>query len=271
MARDASAHSQDPNAFRDVYHTLRPHPALQPVPNLKQPHTIVQQQRNDSDYRRLLSEGVLAILLPIEDLQNPCLFSLVSEIVADLVLGSLLMSRICEGTFIYDCIARACDYARLRRGTQAWIRDRKVIPKDKLSAYGLLAQPESPQPKRLSTKRRLADAFWAVSQSVYLFYVGSQIFFALLASTRSWPRVYTDATTTAEEAQTHATARSRSPKTDRAATHKPMMAMRIWRALGTLLWIDIRMSWLSAVVQSLQQLALRGPGQIGGYDGRLDR
>src|SRR5216117_635801 len=65
---------------RETYHSLHPHPALSPVPISLSPDAATEQQKNEAAYRRLLVQGVLAVLLPTEDLENGCLRTLVREI-----------------------------------------------------------------------------------------------------------------------------------------------------------------------------------------------
>ncbi len=89
-----------------IYHTLRSHPALSPVPDERDSTVVLEQHQNDSDYRQLLSEGLLAVLLPTDDVQNPCLRALASEVFADLVLGNFIGGRLCESVFIWEAFAK---------------------------------------------------------------------------------------------------------------------------------------------------------------------
>ena len=68
-----------------VYHALNPHPALSPIPNPNDPDACAEQSANETLYFQLLVQGVLAVLLPTEDLENDCLRTLVGDGIADLV------------------------------------------------------------------------------------------------------------------------------------------------------------------------------------------
>ncbi|KAI9864950.1 MAG: hypothetical protein M1830_006072, partial [Pleopsidium flavum] len=71
---------------RQVYHTLCPHPALSPIPDAEMPSTVNELQQNEAAYCQLLVQGVLAVLLPPEDLENACLRTLVTDILGELIL-----------------------------------------------------------------------------------------------------------------------------------------------------------------------------------------
>ncbi|KAK5048842.1 hypothetical protein LTR16_010999, partial [Cryomyces antarcticus] len=91
-AYGVSRQSLHPGRFtsdpRLTYHTLRPHPALSPNPVETDPATVLEQQQNEAAWRRLLVEGILAVLLPTEDLENGCLRTLVTEVLSEMVIGN---------------------------------------------------------------------------------------------------------------------------------------------------------------------------------------
>ncbi|GAB7351207.1 hypothetical protein MBLNU459_g1646t1 [Dothideomycetes sp. NU459] len=72
---------------RELYHAIQPHPALSPVPPESMTSTFPEQTENESIWRQLLVQGALSMLLPPEDLENPPLRVLVSEILSELILG----------------------------------------------------------------------------------------------------------------------------------------------------------------------------------------
>lgn len=49
---------------------------------------------------------MLAVLLPSEDLQNRCLRALVGEILAEMIIGNVLSSRLCEPWALWELIAQ---------------------------------------------------------------------------------------------------------------------------------------------------------------------
>ncbi|KAL1595373.1 hypothetical protein SLS59_008305 [Nothophoma quercina] len=94
---------------RLIYHTLYPHPALAPVPADAVPSTYVEQRENESAWRQLIIQGVLAVLLPTDDLNNGCLRSLVAEIFAEMILGNGISGKACEGWLLWEAIGRIAD------------------------------------------------------------------------------------------------------------------------------------------------------------------
>ncbi|RYO81323.1 hypothetical protein DL766_006587 [Monosporascus sp. MC13-8B] len=86
----------------DIYHSLFPLPALSPVPRPDDSKSIRAQAENERTYRQLLAQGLLAILLPTEDLENPCLTALVGEILSELVIGNLIANKISEPWLIWE-------------------------------------------------------------------------------------------------------------------------------------------------------------------------
>ena len=87
---------------REIYHTLVPHPALTPVPRETDPSTILEQARNEESWRQLLVQGVLAVLLPTEDLENGCLRALVAEIFSDMILGNGVSGKACKPWLLWE-------------------------------------------------------------------------------------------------------------------------------------------------------------------------
>lgn len=103
---------------------LNPHPALAPVPpddgggGGGASASEAEQRENEAAWRQLLVQGVLAVLLPTEDLENACLRSLVTEIFAEMILGGAVSDRMCQPWFIWESIAKAADVVRARMGRE---------------------------------------------------------------------------------------------------------------------------------------------------------
>jgi len=54
-------------------------------------------------------------------------------------------------------------------------------------------------------------------------------------------------------------------------TKQPILKMKIWSCIGSLLDVEVRMPWLSASLSMLQWAALTGPGLLGNADGMIDK
>lgn len=77
----------------EIFHNLQPHPALSSSPD------------SERLYLKLLSSGVLAVLLPTEDLQSNCERTLIREILSDLVLWNVV-NKLSEPWLLYDLIPK---------------------------------------------------------------------------------------------------------------------------------------------------------------------
>jgi len=104
---------------RQIYHTLNPHPALSPVPLKTEPDSVIEQERNEEVWRQLLVQGVLAVLLPTEDLENGCLRALVGEILSELILRAALSDRLSEGWMLWEILTRVLETTRARTTASA--------------------------------------------------------------------------------------------------------------------------------------------------------
>ncbi|RPB21944.1 hypothetical protein L211DRAFT_811452 [Terfezia boudieri ATCC MYA-4762] len=77
----------------EIFHNLQPHPALKSSPE------------SERVYLKLLSSGILATLLPTEDLQSNCERTLIREILSGLVLWNVV-DKLSEPWMLYDIITK---------------------------------------------------------------------------------------------------------------------------------------------------------------------
>ncbi|KAI0016692.1 PXA domain-containing protein [Xylariomycetidae sp. FL0641] len=89
---------------RKIYHALCPLPPLSPVPKYGDKTSFEAQADNESAYRQLLVQGVLAVLLPTEDLENDCLTSLVGQILSEMIIGNLIVNKLSEPWLIWEML-----------------------------------------------------------------------------------------------------------------------------------------------------------------------
>ncbi|KAF2183218.1 hypothetical protein K469DRAFT_711193 [Zopfia rhizophila CBS 207.26] len=273
---------------RVVYHTLHPHPALSPVPTESVPSTIVEQRENESAWRQLLVQGVLAVLLPTEDLQNGCLRALVAEIFAEMILGNGISDKACEGWLLWEGITRIAEVlhddtkevepsSNNAKGEQTLSR---------LERFGLLSPPSnevsSPAKPLLPNEQRhegfsmtVSSMFWVVIQYAILACNAMRAVLISLATSASLPpRSITgasgqspvDANGQSLAQQAHHTASKRP-----LALKRPIVSMKLWSCMSQLVELDVRTPWLSGFISLLHWGALAGPGRVGGTDAVLDR
>lgn len=258
--------------LRHLYHELLPHPALSPLPSDLDASTIRQQAENERDYRQLLVQGSLAILLPTDDLQNGPLRTLVGDILADLIIGQAVAGKVCEGWFLHDAIFKVT----------AILSD-KVQPKDfstqigddaknRLEKFGLLTH-DSKFPHAHSSPRdqsKLITWFWTAMQHAFLIYTFLRYVLQELQFVRSKPerqhhvRALSSTSTLSEKSH------MQSPIQEDPSP-RPVLAYGLYSLISTFLQTADRMPWMTGITTFWQQVLLHGPGRAGGSDSIFDR
>ncbi|KAJ6187604.1 hypothetical protein N7519_002512 [Penicillium mononematosum] len=265
LARQQSHLSGLPTSYRTLYHELNPHPGLSPVPDLGDPDTIAEQIENEAVYRRLLANGVLAVLLPTEDLENSSLRALVVDVIADLILGNQISGRACEGWFIWENIGKLAAQVG-RRQTQ----DDTKSPNpqiNRLEKFGLLSADDE-LPDRPSTFSGTAW-IWNLLQWIYLGYVVLRFIATGLFRVASDPGPSHGAGVSLASPINQK--RDGMESSDVITSRRPVLDYRIYSMVSQILGISWRMPWLSGLLSLFQHLILAGPGRVGATDGIFDR
>lgn len=167
-----SAHLSQPELIgqREMFLALRPHVALQPVG--EDAEAVKKQMGHEAAYRTLLAQGILAVLLPPEDLQNACLQVLVRDLLADLILGRVVGGTIAEPWFIYEVVG-------------------KLLEAPLLQNEGTRFAKKGPAPARRVQQRTYGDRtfvlLWQVASGIYLCIISVIAFFNLLLTARRLP------------------------------------------------------------------------------------
>ncbi|KAF4338631.1 hypothetical protein FBEOM_7534 [Fusarium beomiforme] len=239
---------------REAYHALCPFPHLAPVPHPDDPDTILDQKENEALYRQLLVQGVLAILLPTEDLENPCLTSLVEQIFSELIIGNIIANKASQPWMLYEGI---CIMARVLRQK---IDHEPTIAETRNDVGG----------PKVDVKGRRN---WSV-KSMFLAFI--QLGMLVVASLR----FITTALVMASSLPARATPldgkealqdHGKSPPRSANCIKAPILSCRVWTCIGNLFELGLRMPWLDGFLSLLQYGAVNGPGRIAGHDGPVDR
>ncbi|KAJ5122073.1 hypothetical protein N7448_003204 [Penicillium atrosanguineum] len=258
-------------SHRALYHEINPHPGLSPVPDSQDPDTITAQSENEAAYRKLLASGILAVLLPTEDLENSSLRTLVGDILSDLILGNQVSGKICEGVFFWEVITKLATVARQRKDGVNKAESTNDTPPSRLEQFGLLGQDDSTthQP----TQSQLTVWIWNVLQSVYLGYVALRFIATGLFRVASNPGPGSShGAGVSFPAATPGSKKEGVESSSYGITGKrPVVDYRVFSMASTLFDISQRMPWLSGLVSLSQHLILAGPGRVGDTDGVLDR
>jgi len=248
---------------RQIYHSLIPLPALSPVPRPADPASVAEQAANEAVYRQLLCHGILAILLPTEDLENGCLTALVGEILSELIVGNVVANKLCEPWFILELVCIASGVVTGRRG----------------KANGGHPGSESSKAPSVGPRAFSVQAiFWTVMQWVFVAVSALRIAFAVLAASSSLPsRVPSVGDDGPHHTQrigpkNQQQQRARPvPASSAASAKTPVLAFRTWSAISNLLEMKARMPWLCGALSMAQWVTIARPGRMGGVDGWIDR
>ncbi|KAL2826850.1 PXA domain-containing protein [Aspergillus cavernicola] len=243
--------------------------SLSPIPDLSDTKSISHQQDNEATYRRLLVNGVLAALLPTEDLENACLRTLMNDILADLILGNEVSGKVCEGWFLWESTTKLLDV--LSREKHVGHGDNTAVTEssrpNRLQQFGLLSSKNGENDCSSSTIQSQASSWiWHILQYAFLAYMTLRFIVAGLFRVASTPPVAL-------------TSRPSLPGSlvDELPTKyghigkRPVLGYRLYGMLSQLLDIPQRMPWLGGLLALFQYLIVAGPGRVGDTGSVLDR
>ena len=247
-----------------IYHNLIPHPALSPVPDLASPSTAAEQQEHEAEYRQLLVQGALAVLLPTEDLENACLRTLVADVIADSILGNSVGSKICEGWFIWGGITKLIDVVKARIEPKTTGEEIEVDTRSRLEKFGLLSE-ESPSEEVSKGTRRstFSSAFWRILQYGFLTFITIRFVILGFITASSRPLRSTWSKTSGSSESLSMDKRTGPPR--------PMLSFRILPVISALLDLRARMPWLFGSLALIQHQLIHGPFGLAATDGILDQ
>ncbi|KAI1212974.1 PXA domain-containing protein [Annulohypoxylon truncatum] len=253
---------------REIYHSLWPLPALSPVPKSESGSAQVQAS-NESEYRQLLVQGVLALLLPTEDLENECLTALVGQILSELVIGNLIVNKLSEPWLIWEILIMLTRLVRTKGAVKA------SEPRDITPSINLKADAGIVPPTTSKTSLHIQESFWTVIQWGFTIVNSIRLMISTLMLSRSLPPRSTPSFVRlaktpfdGDEESYHPPAASETPS---QPVKIPIADFKIWSCAGNLLEIDARMPWMSGAFSMIQWGAIRGPGNLAGFDGMIDR
>ncbi|KAL5375142.1 hypothetical protein DPSP01_011454 [Paraphaeosphaeria sporulosa] len=273
---------------RVVYHALHPHPALFPVPTDAIPSSIAEQRESESAWRQLLIQGVLAVLLPTEDLENGCLRALVAEIFAEMILGNGISGKACEGWLLWEGITRIAEVLQHpgAKEEDSQSHDSLEQPLSRLERYGLLAPPvaehDGSSHMPLGNTNNYQNApipanglFWMIIQYMFLAGTALRAAIGMIATSSSLPLRSAIATggQSAVEAdhQTPLAESGNRAETQLLTSKRPIVSMKLWSCASQLVELDTRMPWLSGFISMIRWGVLAGPGRLANTNGILDR
>jgi hypothetical protein len=260
---------------REIYHSLWPLPALSPVPD-DGGIASLKQAENESAYRQLLVQAVLAVLLPTEDLQNDCLTTLVGQIFSEMIIGGGIGGKACEPWLLWDGITKIVEVIQDQLpNSKAQVRLERSNS-DLTDSVPLVFTGASAKGFRIG--RSLQKTFWLILQYGFLAFTAIRFFIITLATASSLPSRVLPTTKSTGLAYTNnhmealeLTDVETTSQNRQTCPKQPILKMKIWSCASCLLDLNMRMPWLSATISLLQWGATAGPGEIGNTDGMVDK
>lgn len=242
---------------REIYHSLCPLPPLSPVPRPNDEESVSKQKQNEAAYRQLLVQAVMAVLLPTEDLENPCLTALVGQILSELIIGNVVVNKAAQPWLLWEGI---CIVAKL-------LEAKKAAAQARLVGGGQLRSDGKP------ARRYTVHSFFLFIINLVLLFITSIRFMASAAMAPSSlpPRLSLARTNERDSQGKHRDHESSAPSSRTSSTRVPILEFSVWSCVASLTELPARMPWLGGFLSLLQHAAMNGPGHFGRLDGTLDR
>lgn len=249
---------------RQIYHTLNPHPALTPIPSTYidptlSPETQAQAQ-NEAVYRQLLVQGVLAVLLPTEDLENPCLRALVGDVGADLGLGNAV-GKGCKAETIWGIVAVVFEAV-----------GKKMEGSGSGGANNRGGEGEEKGPQRRRKQSRFTSMIWSILQGLYSGYL--VLTFIILGLHRAYSqqrkekRAFTSSLSIIND--NGKTDPSQDLPLQGRKKRRPVLGYACFELVAELLDLRARMPWVCAMGGLGRYWLVEGVGGVGDDGGVLD-
>lgn len=239
-----------------IYNSLNPHPALDPTLS---PDEQIQTERI---YRQLLIQGALAVLLPTEDLQNASLRTLVTDIVADLILGRAIDDRLCQPWFLHSMVSKIIATLTSRAQPKVTGEEMQTEARGRLEQFGLLSAKGEDLPANSSPRRQswLVIWFWRILQWGYFAFMAIRFTMLGLVHARRHPR------------STHPLSKQgTSDAVESDPSPRPVLEYRAFSTISTLLDLSRRMPWLAGALALLGHVLTSGRNRAEGPRSTLDR
>lgn len=264
-ANDSHAFLSYSNEPPQIYHSLNPHPALDPKASAE-----VQKQA-ETAHRQLLVQGALAVLLPTEDLQNSCLRVLVSDIIADLILGRAIEEKLCHGWFLHGVVSKVVAIITLRRQPKVSGAAIQADARSRLEDFGLLSAKSADEKDHSPDSRQspFAAWFWRLLQWGYLTFLCFRFMaLGLMHARQRPPRASVRTTTSA--AKQRPLAGAQLPGRDDQSP-RPVLGYRLFASISTMLNASRRMPWLTGALSFWQYCLTCTTGRGGDVNTALDK
>ena len=229
---------------------------------------------NETMYRQLLVQGVLAVLLPTEDLDNTCLRTLVGDVIADLIIGQGICAKACEGWFVHSAITKIAEVIRAHLEPKTTGEEIEVETRSRLERFGLLSSRDAKEQLHspIHHQSRLSALFWRILQYGYLLSLFIRFVLTGLSQARYLPPRLRSGLPPDHVAKVVVASKLPSPSAAGLdSTPRPIVEYRLFPLISTLLNLSTRMPWLAGCLSICQHFTTSGPGRVGRTDSLVDK
>ena len=231
---------------------------------------------NEAAYRQLLVQGILAVLLPTEDLESDCLTSLVGQIFSEMIIGNGIGGKAAEPWLLWEGIMKIAEVIQTKLPNNK-ARVRLERSNSDVSGQGL-KDVSGRRAKSWGFALSAQKWFWLFLQYAFLTFTTIRFIIITIATSSSLPsRIPPKMKITGSASLENDLESPKYIDTRPAADYQnpplkqPILNMKLWSCASTLLDLDARMPWLSATISMLQWGCIIGPGEIGSTDGMVDK
>ena len=215
---------------------------------------LEQQLENEAIYRQLLVKAVLAVLLPTEDLENPCLTALVEQILSELIIGNVIGKKASQPWLLYEGI---CTTARV-------LEEKKTAATQRIVSGNYSVDSITSQNK--GRRWSVRGFFLLIIQLVIVSVSTIRFLVTTAAKSTSLPLRITPTHDDTGKGP------SASNKDDSSSSSKaPFLEFKLWSCVGELVQLSSRMPWAFGCLSLLRYGAVHGPGQMAGLNQPVDR
>ncbi|MCJ1384651.1 hypothetical protein MMC17_007769 [Xylographa soralifera] len=252
---------------RVVYHTLVPHSAFSPVPNVNAHATVAEQSRNEEAYRQLLVQGALAVLLPTEDLGNACLRTLVADVIGEMILGNGIGGKACEAWVIWEGITKLVESVKAHVERKATGEEIEANTRGRLEKFGLLSETHGKAHEHMKTTRSTAasEVFWRILSYGYLAFLFMR--FTILGFVAAYAHPPRPLTSSRHGRDEGAAAATTAPA---LSSRRALLGFRIFSLISLLLDLSHRTPWSVGWLCLVRHHLVRRPLRLGAEGGLVD-
>jgi hypothetical protein len=220
-------------------------------------------------------QGVLAVLLPTEDLENECLTALVGQIFSDMIIGNSIGGKVSEPWMIWEGITKIAEAIKAQLPkSKAQVR----VERSNSDLMGINRPNLNGRNTRIwRISRSVEKNFWLLLQHTFLAFAAVRFIIVTFATASSLPSRIANTTNinkpvlSKDKVEATDISNTGTGISRPTISKQPVIKMKIWSCASSLLDMDARMPWLSATISLLQWVAITGPGEIGNTDGLVDK